>query len=166
MKYPKFAYKYGLLILIGLGANGVGYSQNWRRITPLKTVRMEVEKLLGVSSGPYHATYNLPTGVLFVEYSTGPCTPGRKGGWNVPEYTVVSLRFEPKSKKKFASLKLDSSKFRRTVGKHVGGVVYYTNEEDGITYEIQRGRVDAIEYLPPKHYHSLQCGEGGALDSK
>ena len=140
-----------------LGSVVTGCAQDWRRITPLTTVRTEVENLLGSSSGAYDATYTLNDGVLFVEYSSGPCTPDRKGGWNVPEYTVVSLRFEPKAKKKFASLKLDLSKFRRTVGKHVGGVTYYTNEEDGITYEIQRGRVDAIEFLPGKLHYSLKC---------
>jgi hypothetical protein len=158
MKNLQFTCMHGLLILSMLSINVTGRAQDWRRITPLKTVRTEVESLLGPSSGAYDATYTVQDGVLFVEYSSGPCTPDRKGGWNVPEYTVVSVRFEPKSKKRFASLKLDLSKYRRVIGKHVGGVTYYTNEEDGISYEIQRGRVDAIEYAPSKRYLSLQCG--------
>lgn len=159
MKFLQSSYMHGLLILLILGAaNVTGNAQDWRRITLLKTVRTEVESFFGPSSGPYDATYTLQDGVLFVEYSSGPCTPDRKGGWNVPAYTVVSVRFEPKSKKRFASLKLDLSKFRKAVGKHVGGVTYYTNEEAGITYEVQRGRVDAIEYLPAKRHHSLLCG--------
>jgi hypothetical protein len=158
MKYLQFTFRHGLLILSMLSLNVPGCAQDWRSITPLKTVRTEVESLLGPSTGTYHATYTLQDGVLFVEYSSGPCTPDRKGGWDVPEYTVVSVRFEPKSKKKFASLKLDLSKFKRVVGKHVGSVTYYTNEEDGITYEVQRDRVDAIEYLPGKRNLSLQCG--------
>jgi hypothetical protein len=135
----------------------VGFGQAWRTITPLKSVRTEVESSFGPSSDPYLASYSLKDGTLFVQYSSGPCRPETKGGWNVPEGTVVLVRFVPKSKKKLASLKLELSKFRRVVGGDVAGIVNYTNEETGVTYEVQRGRVDAIEYLPRKRYYSLKC---------
>ena len=146
-----------LLMLPVLAVNLTVCAQDWRRITPLKTVRTEVESLFGSTSGVYDATYTLQDGILFVEYSSGPCTADRKGGWDVPENTVVSVRFVPKSKRRFASLKLDFTKFRKVVGKHVGGVAYYINDEAGITYEVQRDRVDAIEYLPGKSSWSLKC---------
>jgi hypothetical protein len=79
MKYLKFTYIYGLLILSMLGTNVTGCAQSWRRITLLKTVRTEVESLFGPSSGAYAATYTLQDRALFVEYSSGPCTPDRKG---------------------------------------------------------------------------------------
>ena len=77
----------------------------------------------------------------------------------MPEGTVVLIRFVPKSKKRFTSLKLEFSKFRRVEGGDVVGIVNYTNEEEGITYEVQRGRVDAIEYLPGKRHYSLKCAD-------
>ena len=77
----------------------------------------------------------------------------------MPEGAGLSVRFEPKSKKKFASLKLEFSKFKKVEGGDVVDVVNYTNEEQGITYEVHRGRVDAIEYLPGKRYDSLKCPE-------
>ena len=133
--------------------------QAWRGITPLKSVRTEAETLFGPSSDPYLASYSLKDGTLFVQYSSGRCTPERKGGWNVAEGTVVMVRFEPKSKKKFSSLRIDFSKFRRVVGGDVVGIVNYTNEAEGITYEVQRGRVDAIEYLPGKRHDFLNYAE-------
>ena len=157
MGYRRFIFLHALMILVMLGADLSVSAQDWRRITPLKTVRTEVESLFGRGDGSYDATYSLQDGVLFVEYSSGQCTTDRKGGWNVPEGTVVSMRFVPKSKKRFASLKLDLSKFRKVVGKHVARVTYYTNEEDGITYEVQGNRVDAIEYLPGRRFVSLKC---------
>lgn len=149
----------GLLLALILYLGGVACGQAWRSIKPLKSVRTEVESLLGPSSDPYLASYSLQDGTLFVQYSAGPCSPQIKGGWNVPKGTVVLVRFVPKSKKRFTSLRLEFSKFRRVEGGDVVGIVNYTNEEEGVTYEVQRGRVDAIEYLPGKRHYSLKCAD-------
>src|SRR6185437_2933114 len=159
MKYQPSLCMNGLLLLLMLCMGGVGLGQDWRTITPLKSTRTEVERLFGPGNDLYLANYSLQDGILSVEYSSGPCRSERKGGWNVPEGTVVSVRFEPKSKKRFAGLKLEFSEFKKVEGGDVVGVVNYTNEEQGITYEVQRGRVDAIEYLPGKRYDSLKCPE-------
>jgi hypothetical protein len=159
MKYLRPICMSGLVIVLMLCVGALGFAQAWRAIKPLKSVRTEVERLFGPSSDPYLASYSLQDGTLFVQYSSGPCTLERKGGWNVPEGTVVMVRFVPKSKKRFASLKLKLSSFRRVVGGDVVGIVNYTNEEEGVTYEVQRGRVDAIEYLPGKRHYSLKCAE-------
>jgi len=156
MKALSLAFTSSLLFgLLSVSGNGLG--QSWRTITPLKSTRAEVERQFGPSSDPYLASYSLKDGTLFVEYSSGPCRAERKGGWNVKDGVVVSVRFEPKSKKRFTRLKLDLSKFKRVKGGDVVGIINYTNEEEGVTYEVQRGRVDAIEYLPGKRYYSLKC---------
>jgi len=159
MKYLRSICVSGLLVVLMLCLGGAARGQVWRAIKPLKSVRTEVEGLLGPSSARYLASYSLQDGTLLVQYSSGPCTPETKGGWNVPEGTVVLIRFVPKSKKRFTSLKLEFSKFKRVEGGDVAGIVNYTNEEDGVTYEVQRGRVDAIEYLPEKRHYSLKCGD-------
>ena len=81
------------------------YAQNWRQIVPLKSTRADVERLLGSSKEAYLANYTLEEGNLFIEYSSGPCRPDRKGGWNVPENTVVLVRFTPKFKKRIGALR-------------------------------------------------------------
>jgi hypothetical protein len=124
----------------------------------MTSTRTQVEAVLGPAQGAYSVIYQLREGSLFIEYSSGPCSAERKGGWNVPENVVVNLSFSPRHKKRVADLKIDPRKFRKTVDEHVIGIIYYINEEDGITYEIQDGRVVSIEYAPPKKYDNLYCG--------
>jgi hypothetical protein len=134
-------------------------AQEWRKIVPLKSTRADVERLLGPNDKSYGVDYELKDGVLSIEYSSGPCRKERRGGWNVPEGVVISFSFSAKNKQREADLKLNQKKFRRVIDPHTGGVTYYINDRDGITYEIQQGQVDGIEYYPPKRYEHLYCGD-------
>lgn len=133
--------------------------QDWRQIVPLKSTRTDVERLLGPSKEPYFAIYRLEQGNLFIEYSSGPCRPERNGGWNVPENIVLNVTFAPKQRRRIADLKLDPKKFRKVIDEHVVGIVYFVNDEEGITYEVQRGRIDSVEYGPAKRDEHLYCGD-------
>jgi hypothetical protein len=132
-------------------------AQDWKQIVPLKTTRAEVERLLGPSKGAYFGDYQLKEGALFIEYSSGPCRPNRKGGWNVPENIVVSMSFSPKHPKKLSTLKLDLTKYRKVVGGDTPTVTYYINDDEGIVYAIQQGKVDYVEYGPSKKFDDLWC---------
>ena len=133
--------------------------QDWRQIEPLKSTRADVERLLGSTTGAYFGEYELKQGSLFIEYSSGPCRPERKGGWNVPRDVVIMVNFTPKHRTRIADLKLDPKKFRKIVDDHVIGALYYVNDEDGITYAVQSGRVDFVEYHPTKRDKHLYCGD-------
>src|SRR5215213_1360905 len=138
-----------------------GNAQDWRRIVPLKSTRAEVEGLLGPAQGAFSAVYQLREGSLFIEYSSGPCRPERKGGWNVPEHVVVNVSFSPKHKKRITSLNLDPKKFRKVIDQHVIAIIYFINDDEGITYEVQSGMVDSVEYGPAKRDAHLYCGDPG-----
>src|ERR1044072_5070602 len=112
-----------LFVLVVIGWQS-GKDPDWRHITPLRSTRVDVERLLGPSSEPYSAKYTLEEGNLFIEYSSGPCTPLRKGGWNVSKDVVVQMSFSPNVKKPVGTLKLDQKRFRKVIDDHVGGVVY------------------------------------------
>jgi hypothetical protein len=133
--------------------------QDWQWIVPLKTTRTEVERILGPTKTAYYADYQLNDGALFIEYSSGPCRPDRKGGWDVPENVVVSMSFSPKHHQKLSALKLDSRKYRKVIDPELPSVTYYINEVDGITYSIQSRKVDYVEYGPAKKYDDLYCKE-------
>jgi hypothetical protein len=133
--------------------------QDWRQIVPLKSKRAEVERLLGATSTAYFAEYELKQGSLFIEYSSGPCRIERKGGWNVPRDVVIMVSFTPKHRIRIATLKLDPKKFRRVVDDHVIGIYYYINDAEGITYQVQSGKVDWVEYHPAKRDEHLYCGD-------
>ncbi len=147
-----------LLSLIAADCFQVG-AQDWKKIELLKSTRADVEAVLGQASGDYFAQYDIKEGNLFIEYSSGPCRQDRKGGWNVNENVVVRINFSPKHKRRLTNLKLDLKKFRRVVDQHVLGVIYYVNDEDGVSYEIQEGKVEAVRYDPPKRYDNLYCGD-------
>ena len=132
--------------------------QNWRNFVPLKSTRADVERLLGPTKEPYFGVYHLKDGILDIEYSSGPCSPERKGGWNVPKDVVITLNFSPKRRMRIGDLKLDPTKFRRVVDEHVIGILYYVNDEEGITYQVQRGKVDYVEYRPARRDEHLYCG--------
>ncbi|HEX5886594.1 MAG TPA: hypothetical protein VFY67_18775, partial [Pyrinomonadaceae bacterium] len=93
-----------------------------------------------------------------------PCRPDRKGGWNVPKNVVVSVHFYPKHKRRLSDLKVDRRKLRKVVDRHVGGITYYINDDDGVVYEIQEGKVESIEYGPPKKYDHLYCGDSATTN--
>jgi hypothetical protein len=144
----------GLILLVIPKAS----AQEWRKIVPLKSTRTDVERLLGSNENKsYGVGYELPDGDLSIEYSSGPCSKARRGGWNVPEGVVISFNFVPKNKQRLTELKLNRKKFRRVIDTHTGGVTYYVNDKEGIQYEIQQGRVYSVEYYPPKRYEHLSC---------
>lgn len=68
-------------------------AQEWKSFVPLKTTRANIEAVLGPADGDFEVTYSLKDGNLSIEYSSGPCKSGRKGGWNVPEDVLISLLF-------------------------------------------------------------------------
>jgi len=122
-------------------------------------MRADVERLLGPTKEAYFADYTFSDGNLFIEYSSGPCRPERKGGWNVPENVVVSVSFSPTRKRRIADLTLNPKKFRKVIDRHVIGVIYYINDDDGITYEVQEGKIQSVEYGPRKRDDHLYCGD-------
>jgi len=136
-----------------------GQAQQWRDIVPLKSTRADVERLLGPNEDSYGVIYKLRDGNLFIEYSSGPCREDRKGGWNVPDGVVISYSFSSTNKPRLADLKLNLKRFRRVVNTHTAGVIYYINDEEGIMYEVQRGRVHSVEYYPHKGDKHLHCGD-------
>jgi len=144
----------GLILLLLPRAN----AQDWHKIVPLRSTRADVEQLLGHNHESYGVDYELKDGVLSIEYSSGPCRKGRRSGWNVPEDVVISFSFSAKNKQRETDLKLDRKKFRRVIDTHTGGITYYINDKDGITYEVQQGLVEGVEYYPPKKYAHLYCG--------
>lgn len=65
---------------------------------------------------------------------------------NVVKDVVVQMSFSPHVKEPVSTLKIDPKRLRKVMADHVGGAIYYTNDELGLTYEVQRGNVDAIYY--------------------
>ena len=135
----------------------------WRGIVPLRSTRADVEKILGPptpeSKASDAATYKTKTERVFVLYSTGACDGKPSNGWNVPRGTVISISVEPTVKPKLTDLKLDESKYDKARDPEVLFLTYYTNEEEGISIEVntEEGAVTTFRYLPMSKDSHLRC---------
>ena len=39
------------------------------------------------------------------------------------------------------------------------GIIYYINDDEGIIYEVQAGKVNTVEYGSTKKYEHFHCGD-------
>ncbi len=136
------------------------FGQNWQKnikqIEVLKSTLQDVEKLFGKSDMKRSQSVSLylKEGTLIVAYSSGKCVSRQYEGWNVPEETITRLHFYPVKKRSFSALKIDKTKLKKMYDE---SYQIYFNEDEGVTYEVQLGKVYSIEYNPsPKHAH-LKC---------
>jgi hypothetical protein len=142
----------------------------WRGIAPLRSTRADVEKLLGrpvpESKALDAATYKTKSERVFVLYSTGACDVKPGNGWNVPRGTVISISVEPNVKPKLTDLKLDESKYDKARDPEVLFITYYTNEEEGISIEVntEEGTVTTFRYSPMSKDNHLRCPAPPALN--
>jgi hypothetical protein len=144
----------------------------WHGITPLRSTRADVERILG-SPTPYSkaldaADYRTENERVFVLYSTGSCDIKPSNGWNVPRGKVIRISVEPNVKPKFADLKLDESKYEKVRDPEVRYLTYYTNEEQGISIEVNtdKGVVTTFRYSPTSKDNHLRCQTSSAPKSR
>lgn len=155
-----------LILILLLGGTVYCQSSNvWNGITPLKSTRSDVEKILGkpmpTSASQHAASYKTKEGRVFILYSTGLCDVNREHGWNVPELTVIGMSFYPDypNPHKFSDLKIDQSKFERRPDPGALRSVFYTNEIDGVvlTVDTSNDSISRFSYIPESKYDHLMC---------
>jgi hypothetical protein len=137
-------------------------ARGWRGLVPMQSTRADVEKLLGPSADDgYGVAYDLGGEAVTFEYSSGPCTKRRKGGWNLPVDTVIRIRVSASVKPRFSALDIDREKLKKIENTELPGVEYYVDSEKGIYYEVQGGLVITTEYGPAPKDNPLRCPEEG-----
>jgi hypothetical protein len=131
----------------------------WKGITPFKSTRADVEKLVGPSTIISVRTGNYKTKdeSVFVVYSQKPCsirlTPG-----NTPDSLVVIMEVSPVIPPKLSDLKIDQSKFEKTIDE-ARNQTNYSNLKDGITVTVdsREQNVTKITYTPEKAFADQFC---------
>ncbi|MDQ2922551.1 MAG: hypothetical protein M3R52_13185 [Acidobacteriota bacterium] len=131
-------------------------AKEWRGIMPLRSVRADVERLLGPPSqgSPHGSYYSLRNEIAVIHFQSISCKDSCGFGWNVPIGSVISIGVIPKGdhgKEKFDS----GVDFKVENGG--AGFVYYTNEHDGLTLEKYKERITLIIYSPTEKEAALQC---------
>jgi hypothetical protein len=127
----------------------------WHGIVPLRSTRADVIRLLGSPTidGRY---YEIDDNTVYIDYSDGPCEKG-KSGWNVPRDTVVRISVAPNEDLKFSDLRINRKKFKQSRDGELPGIVYYTNDVQGITIAVSEGEVRNIYYRPTSKDNHLRC---------
>jgi hypothetical protein len=141
-------------------SNRVLETRGWRGIVPLHSTRADVEKRLGPPPEPGNllVVYDYGDHAVSVEYSSGPCWKEVKGGWDVPPGTVISILIGFKERStQFPPSRIDKRKFKRAQDGHLPSVHYFVNKGDGITYEVQEGMVQSVEYYAAAKDLRLRC---------
>lgn len=152
MKPFRLAITAGLGILIWIAP---AFGKAWRGITPLRSTRADVERLLGAPEPGTQAVYKSGEDVVRVTYSKIQCDYG----WRVGPNTVISVIIYPKVPLKLTELKINEKNYQKRRDLSLENVYYYMSEAEGVNYTVDSvaGVVTAIEYYPMKRDRRLKC---------
>lgn len=134
------------------------YCQEWLdKITPMKTQVSELSKILNVElpkklDGDF--ILKLKDGNLLIWFSQGNCVKGNWGAWDISQGTIISFTFYPKKERKpsFYKLSKTGTKILYNQGHQI-----FINEESGISFDVEFGKVRSITYTPGIKYEDLRC---------
>lgn len=138
-----------LIILL----TGSGQAQGWRGIVPLRSSCESVKRLLKVDQCT-PGTYLIGEDNLSISFSDGSC----ETGWKVSAGTVLSFYVHTRRKLRFSTQYPDSSKFVKSPNSLLHDVVYYENQEDGVTVAVLKdGTIAHTFYGPSSRDLALKC---------
>ncbi|HEV2913029.1 MAG TPA: hypothetical protein VGX92_06915 [Pyrinomonadaceae bacterium] len=136
------------LLFLLLSVGGLRAAE-WRGITPLKSSRADVERLLGQPNKL--GRYEFENERAYVHYARGSSCQQTDDCWcSAPADTVLYIYVEMEVEVKLSALSLDKSKYKKYTSPQDPAIATYTNDDEGITYHVNQedGTVTAIDYLP------------------
>src|SRR2546425_11830382 len=108
----------------------------WRAIVPLHSTRADVERLLGAPGDSCRCQYKTSSELVRIDYSIERCGKGERSTFNIPPDTVLGITLHPKAQPLFCELGLDITKLKKTEDPELRGYFAYTNNDDGIEYNV------------------------------
>lgn len=129
-------------------------AKEWRGITPLKSTRADVERLLGKPNEL--GRYEIENERVTITYSQGPCN-GASGALAranceclVAKDTVLRIAVTLDTAVKVSKLGIDKKKYERTPVHAYKPTATYSDFTDGVVYTIRESddTVTFIDYLP------------------
>ena len=127
-------------------------AKEWRGITPLKSTRADVERLLGKVNEWKRYQFENERAIIF--YSTERCAMmdatevTEKCRCFIPEGTVVSIHVTVEEPRKFSSLKRNRREFQKKFV--LPGMYEYSDLTEGVRYTVyeRTDQIVDIDYLP------------------
>ena len=150
-------------LLLPLASFGQESLPEWRKLIPLKSTRVEVEKILGKPEKSFdsYAQYENSNGRIYVWYSLGGCEH-KIGGrqWNVPRGLMTTLSVSVNERRPLTSYIPNVTDFRRTEMPH-NRTVYVSSDESLVLTTIRAGNrnefVSEFALDPTKEQEKLLC---------
>jgi hypothetical protein len=157
-----------ILSVFGVGLFCVFFAQalsskEWRGLAPLRSTRVDVERLLGppdVNAKDELLTYYLPDSTVNIQFAANPQCKQKLpyGTWNVLPQTVTVIRVGLKNHIPLSETGIDLSKLKKIPGdSDVEGHFYYTNIQDGFSYEVGGNFLMGYIYEPASKNENLRC---------
>ena len=145
----------GVLMLVATPTVVVSQkSVGWHGLVPLKSTRVEVERILGTFDAKCQC-YATQNEVVHVTYAAGRCK-GRLAGWNVPADIVLAFTVSPNEKALFSTVENKKADFIKTSDDTFTN--YYADARRGIRYSVSwDGFVQDISYVPSIKDNHLRC---------
>lgn len=138
-------------------------AKEWRGIVPLHSTRVDVERLLGVSTNACKALsciYELANENVFILYASGPpCGSDGPSGWRVPRDTVIEVGVYSKRKRRLSDLRINEGKYQKKPNEELPGVFHYVSAEEGIKIEANGDTVLSITYFQSPRDNRLRCAD-------
>jgi len=147
-------------------------SNVWQGIVPLRTVRANVEQLLGLPRSSHGGIYIYGTAEnrVDVSYSADPCKLEDANPRGTSADVVLKVTVSPRKTLLVQNLALDKAKYRRIQDSHPDNWVHYLNAGEGITVDaiLNNGceEVISVVYQPTARDRELRCGPPQKLEAK
>jgi len=143
----------------------------WRGIEPLHSTRADVERLFGskvVRCAHSSCIYDLGEEIAFVLYAKDSSCKNDDATttWNVPAGTVIEIGVHFREDKPLSELEFDLSKFEKVEDKHLRGLIYYVNLEEGVRIEGGLETASGVTYFQSAKYNYLRCPSRDATKPK
>lgn len=124
--------------------SSISYAKGWRGIVPLHSTCDDVKRLLDVTTCEA-STYHLKDETVTIGFIEKPCLDG----WSVPPGTVITLDVHPKPGLQLADLHIEENRYKKVTDPHLGGAVYYKDDEEGVSIMVlPGGSVGSFFYGP------------------
>jgi hypothetical protein len=144
----KTLYKIFASIVLALTLNLVAHAKEWHGITPLHSIRADVERILGQPSrltSKALSVYYLDEGLVQIIYASEGIANAHHCSETIPPDTVLVIYVSPKSKN---DLQPDVSGFEEfdPAEGDINFKAYY-GKKDGVVIVTHKGRVFSICYM-------------------
>ena len=165
----RFAFQFVLRVpvavsLLILAFPSVATAKSWHGITPLRSTRSDVHRLLGkpvIGGDGALELFEGEAGHIHVRYAVKSCEQGLPadwGNWNVAKDTVVNISITLNRELPIRELKIRNFRQLKWYTDR-SGATYYHDRSRGIEYQVEGDLVTAITYGPEARDRTLMCNK-------